>query len=142
MPSCGSRNRPATYLTFHRAWHTSPQSRSASFICPAISQIETLVLDSHEDVGFIHPNAWGRMIFEYLDGLKSAPCTPVGRKIGAQWVTTEAVLVALSFKDMDAHVASFAAWRGLSPYVFCAASPARLHFRRTKEDAAAEQGAA
>jgi hypothetical protein len=98
MPSCGSRNRPATYLTFHRAWHTSPQSRSASFICPAISQIETLVLDSHEDVGFIHPNAWGRMIFEYLDGLKSAPCTPVGRKIGAQWVTTEAVLVALSLK--------------------------------------------
>jgi hypothetical protein len=58
-----------------------------------------LVLDSHEDVGFIHPNARRRMIFEYLDGFKSSPWAPLIGKVGARWVTSEVAQIALSFKN-------------------------------------------
>jgi len=81
------------------------------------------------------------MIFGYLDGLESAPCTPVSGKIGARWVTSETVQITLSFKNMDAHVASFAAWRRLARHVFRRVLPVSLDFRSEIDDAAAEHDA-
>ena len=60
----------------------------------------------------------------------------------AAFIAKPGRLLQQPVKDIDAHVASFVAWRGLSPCVFCAASPVTACISPQIEDAAAEQGAA